>query len=124
MNTTHSLLAICWNAPSVSTRSMRFPTLHWPRSWSASGYDAKAESEAKIGSRSFRRPPTGDQSLSIEGRSHEYARDLPGAIEIYKTLRNFFPDDLDYALRLASVQTKADLGKECAANHFARTSTT
>lgn len=79
--------------------------------WSALGYDAKAESEAKIALDLSADLPR-DQSLSIEGRSHEYARDLPGAIEIYKTLRNFFPDDLDYALRLASVQTKADLGKD------------
>jgi eukaryotic-like serine/threonine-protein kinase len=47
-----------------------------------------------------------------ESRSREYARDLPEAIEIYRTLRNFFPDDLDYALRLASARSKAHLGKE------------
>ena len=79
--------------------------------WSALGYDAKAESEAKVALDLSGDLPR-EQRLSIEGSSHEYARDLPGAIEIYKTLRNFFPDDLDYALRLASVQTKADLGKE------------
>jgi serine/threonine protein kinase/tetratricopeptide (TPR) repeat protein len=79
--------------------------------WSALGYDAKAESEAKSALDLSGDLPR-EQRLSIEGRSHEYARDLPGAIEIYKTLRNFFPDHLDYALRLAAAQTKAELGKD------------
>jgi tetratricopeptide (TPR) repeat protein/TolB-like protein len=79
--------------------------------WSALGYDAKAESEAKVALDLSGDLPR-EQRLSIEGRSHEYARDLPGAIEIYRTLRNFFPDDLDYALRLASAQTKSQLGKD------------
>jgi eukaryotic-like serine/threonine-protein kinase len=79
--------------------------------WSALGYDANAESEAKVAFDLSGNLPR-EQRLSIEGCSHEYARDLPGAIEIYKTLRNFFPDDLDYALRLASAQTKTHLGKD------------
>ena len=79
--------------------------------WSALGYDAKAESEAKV-ALDLSGDLSREQRLSIEGRSHEYARDVPGAIEIYKTLRNFFPDDLDYALRLASAQTKVHQGKD------------
>ena len=79
--------------------------------WSALGYDAKAESEATVALDLSGDLPR-EQRLSIEGRSHEYARDLLGAIEVYKTLHNFFPDDLDYALRLASAQTKAHLGKD------------
>src|SRR5206468_8794282 len=63
--------------------------------WSALGYEAKAESEAKMALGLSGNLPR-EQRLSIEGRSHEYAHDLPGAIEIYRTLRNFFPDDLDY----------------------------
>jgi eukaryotic-like serine/threonine-protein kinase len=81
------------------------------QAWSVLGYDAKAEAEAKVALDLSGDLPR-EQRLSIEGRSREYARDLPQAIEIYRTLRNFFPDDLDYALRLASAQTKAHLGKE------------
>ena len=81
------------------------------QAWSVLGYDAKAASEAKLALDLSADLPR-EQRLSIEGLSHEYAHDLPGAIEIYKTLRNFFPDDLDYALRLASAQTKTDLGKD------------
>jgi tetratricopeptide (TPR) repeat protein len=79
--------------------------------WATLGYEAKAESEAKV-ALDLSGDLSREQRLSIEGRSHEYAHDLPGAIEIYKTLRNFFPDDLDYALRLAAAQTKADMGKD------------
>jgi serine/threonine protein kinase/tetratricopeptide (TPR) repeat protein len=79
--------------------------------WSVLGYDVKAATEAKLAFDLSSDLPR-EQKFSIEGRSHEYGRDLPGAIEIYKTLRNFFPDNLDYALRLASAQTKAHLGKD------------
>ncbi len=79
--------------------------------WSVLGYEAKAGGEAKLALDLSGDLPR-EQRLFIEGRSHEYARDLPGAIEIYKALRNFFPDDLDYTLRLASAQTKAHLGKD------------
>jgi serine/threonine protein kinase/DNA-binding winged helix-turn-helix (wHTH) protein len=81
------------------------------QAWSTLGYEAKAASEAKIAFELSTDLPR-EQRLSIEGRSHEYARDLPGAIEIYKTLRNFFPDNLDYALRLATAQTKGGFGKD------------
>jgi len=81
------------------------------QAWAALGYELKAQSEAKLALDLSADLPR-EQRLSIEGRSHEYAHDLRSAIEIYTTLRNFFPDDLDYALRLASAQTKAHLGKD------------
>jgi serine/threonine protein kinase/tetratricopeptide (TPR) repeat protein len=80
-------------------------------SWSALGYDAKAKEEAK---RAFELSTnvSREERLSIEGRYREFANDLPAAIEIYRTLSNFFPDNLDYGLRLASAQTKNGLGKD------------
>jgi len=45
-------------------------------------------------------------------RYRELTHDFPAAIEIYRTLRNFFPDDLDYGLRLAYAQLEAGRGKE------------
>jgi len=75
------------------------------------GYDAKAQEEAK---KAFELSAglAREERLSIEGRYRELTRDLAGAIEIYQTLRNFFPDDLDYALRLANAQLEADRGKD------------
>jgi len=73
-------------------------------SWSILGYDAKAQSESKK-ALDLSAPLSREERLSIEGRYRELSHDLPAAIEIYRTLRNFFPDNLDYALRLASSQT-------------------
>jgi serine/threonine protein kinase/tetratricopeptide (TPR) repeat protein len=80
-------------------------------SWSALGYDAKAKEEAK---KAFELSTkvSREERLSIEGSYREFANDLPAAIEIYRTLSNFFPDNLDYGLRLASAQTKNGLGKD------------
>lgn len=79
--------------------------------WSVLGYDAKAEQEAKKAFQLSTDLPR-EQRLSIEGRYRELSNDLPAAIEIYRTLRNFFPDDLDYALRLATAQVNAGLGND------------
>ncbi len=79
--------------------------------WSQLGYDAKAREEAaKAFALSTNLSREGQ--LSIEGRYRELSNDLPAAIEIYRTLRNFFPDDLDYALRLASAQARAGQGRD------------
>ena len=75
------------------------------QAWSALGYDAKAAAEAKKAldlSTSLSR----EQRLTIEGNYHEFSRDVPGAIEIYRTLSNFFPDNLEYGLHLAALQTR------------------
>jgi len=81
------------------------------QAWSQLGYDKKAQEEAK---KAFDLSAnlTREQHLSVEGRYREIAHDFPSAIEIYRTLRNFFPDNLDYALRLASSQRKAGRPKE------------
>jgi eukaryotic-like serine/threonine-protein kinase len=81
------------------------------QSWKNLGYDAKAQEEAKKAfdlSANLSR----EERLSIEARYREVTHDFPAAIEIYRTLRNFFPDDLDYGLRLAQVQTKAGLTQD------------
>jgi eukaryotic-like serine/threonine-protein kinase len=81
------------------------------QAWSALGYDAKAAKESKRALELSADLPR-EQRLSIEGNYREFLRDLPVAIEIYRTLNNFFPDNPDYALRLAAAQTKAGLPKE------------
>jgi len=79
--------------------------------WAGLGYDTKARAEAAIAlglSHNLSR----EEQLSIEGRCRELSNDLPAAIEIYRTLRTFFPDDLSYALRLASAQSRSGQGKD------------
>ncbi|MGB6477101.1 MAG: tetratricopeptide repeat protein [Candidatus Sulfotelmatobacter sp.] len=79
--------------------------------WAGLGYDAKAREEAAKAfglSHNLSR----EEQLSIEGRYRELSNDLPATIEIYRTLRTFFPDDLGYALRLASAQSRSGQGKD------------
>ncbi len=82
--------------------------------WSRLGYDAKAKEEAKRAldlSGSLSR----EDHLMVEGRYHQAAREWPAAIESFRTLWNFFPDNLEYGLLLASVQISAGQGKEALA---------
>ncbi|MEK6575247.1 MAG: tetratricopeptide repeat protein, partial [Chloroflexota bacterium] len=79
--------------------------------WSALGYDANAQQEAK---RAFdlSGPLSREQRLAIEGRYREIAREWEKATEIYRTLAGFSPDNLEYGLRLASAQVQAGKGKD------------
>jgi serine/threonine protein kinase/Tfp pilus assembly protein PilF/TolB-like protein len=49
--------------------------------------------------------------LFVEGRAREAASEWPQAVEVYRTLFGFFPDNLDYGLRLADAQTSAGQAK-------------
>jgi eukaryotic-like serine/threonine-protein kinase len=80
-------------------------------SLSALGYDSQAQAEAKKAVELSHRLPR-DNQLLVEGRYRELSNDYPAAIETYRTLWNFFPDDLEYGLKLAAVQTKASLAKD------------
>jgi serine/threonine protein kinase/tetratricopeptide (TPR) repeat protein len=75
------------------------------------GYDAKAKGEAK---RAFELSEnlSREDRLMIEGRYRETVTEWDKAVEIYQTLWRFFPDNLDYGVRLASAQTSAGKGKE------------
>jgi TolB-like protein/Tfp pilus assembly protein PilF len=83
--------------------------------WSAMGYDAKAADEAKKAFDLSAGLPR-EEHLVIEGRYYEAARNWPKAIEVYKTLWTFEPDNLDYGLRLAQVQTFGSQGKDALAS--------
>jgi eukaryotic-like serine/threonine-protein kinase len=78
-------------------------------SWAALGYTATAQEEAKRAldlSSSLSR----EEQLFLEGRYRQLVHDWPKAAETYRALTRFFPDNLDYGLRLAAVLSKA--GKE------------
>ena len=78
--------------------------------WAALGYDARAREAAK---RAF--DLSGDlrrqDRLVIEARHHEAAGEWAAATEGWEALFKLFPDELDYGIRLATVQTRAGQAK-------------
>ena len=82
--------------------------------WAALGYSTKAEQEAKKAfdlSDNLSRA----QHLSIEARYREMTRNFAAAIQICQTLYNFFPDQIEYGLKLANVQMQGDQPKDALA---------
>ncbi len=75
-------------------------------SWAALGYDSKAKEQAKLAldlSARFSR----EERLLIEGRSHELLSETSQAIESYRSLWEFFPDNIDYGVSLIRSQLVA-----------------
>ena len=74
--------------------------------WSEMGYDEKAKREAKraldLSANLLR-----EDRLSIEGRYRGISHEWPQAVEVYRTLWGFFPDNLDYGYALAMAQNSA-----------------
>lgn len=73
-------------------------------SWSMSGNPAKAREQSQIALDLSARLGREDQ-LVVQGRARETALEWQKAVQIYRTLFGFFPDNLDYGLRLAEAQT-------------------
>ncbi len=82
--------------------------------WSTLGYDAKAKDQAKqalaLSVKSSR-----EDRLLIEGRAHELLAEMPQAVESYRALWEFFPDDVDYGLLLDRAQVAAGHASEAEA---------
>jgi serine/threonine protein kinase/tetratricopeptide (TPR) repeat protein len=76
------------------------------QAWSSLGYDQKAQAEAKRAFDLSASLPREDR-LWIEGHYRESLHESSKAVEVYQTLWNLFPDNLDYGLRLAAAQTNA-----------------
>jgi tetratricopeptide (TPR) repeat protein len=82
--------------------------------WQKLGYDAQAKQEAQKAydlSVSLSR----EERLLMEARYRESTNDWDKAVETYRTLFNFFPDNLEYGLQLARAQGMAGKGKEAIA---------
>jgi tetratricopeptide (TPR) repeat protein len=79
--------------------------------WAALGYDAKARDEARTAVELSLSLPR-EARLLVEGRYQEITHSWEKAREIYRTLWNLFPDNLEYGLRLASVLTSGNQAKE------------
>jgi len=79
--------------------------------WSALGYDGKAREEARKAFGLSGNLSRQDR-LAVEGRYRETVNEWAKAVEIYRTLWGFFPDNLEYGLRLAASQLSAGNRKE------------
>src|ERR1700733_5806463 len=82
--------------------------------WSRLGYDKKAQQEARQAydlSASLSR----EEKLTVEGRYHDIDHEYEKAIEIYRALFTLFPDNVDYGLKLAAVQTRGGQGHDALA---------
>ncbi|MGH9390102.1 MAG: protein kinase domain-containing protein, partial [Vicinamibacteria bacterium] len=81
------------------------------QAWSLLGFDERANAAAQKAfelSGSLSR----EMRLLVEARLRETSKEWDQAVEIYRTLFQFFPDNLDYGLRLAEAQTSAGKGNE------------
>jgi tetratricopeptide (TPR) repeat protein len=82
--------------------------------WSRLGYDGEAADSAEKAfqlSNNLSR----EERLSIEGHYRESKKEWDKAADIYRTLWGFFSDDVEYGLRLATVQIAAGRGKDALA---------
>lgn len=82
--------------------------------WSDLGYDTKAREEAKKAFDLSSQLSREDQLL-VEGRYRELNTEWDKAIKVYASLWEVYPDNLDYGLRLADLQTSAGKGQDALA---------
>jgi tetratricopeptide (TPR) repeat protein/TolB-like protein len=89
-----------------------FPLSHaaLAQAWSGLGYD---ERELNASRRAFELSaglPRADR-LQVEGTYRVASKEWPEAIAIWQSLATFFPDDVEYVLRLANAQTASGAAK-------------
>jgi len=82
--------------------------------WQRLGYDLKAKEEAKKAfdlSANLSR----EDRLATEAHYRETTHQWDKALEVYRTLFNFFPDNLDYGLQMVRAQTVGGKAKDALA---------
>ncbi|HEY4574106.1 MAG TPA: tetratricopeptide repeat protein, partial [Thermoanaerobaculia bacterium] len=79
--------------------------------WSGLGDDAKAREEAEKAVQLSAALPKQDR-LAIEASAAEARKDWSRASELYRSLWTFYPDNLEFGLRLASALSSAGRGTE------------
>jgi tetratricopeptide (TPR) repeat protein len=91
----------------------RFPLAHLALAdaWSALGYDEKAKQEAKTAF-DFAGSLFQEERLWVEAQYREMTRQWELASDIYSRLWKFYPDNIEYGLRLAEAQASAGKGKD------------
>ena len=98
------------------TADPTFPLAHaaLAEAWSVLGYDAEARREAKAALDLSARL-TREERLAVEGRHYAMSSQWDKAIDTYHLLWRFFPDNVEYGLRLAAAQTRAGRGQDALA---------
>ncbi len=91
--------------------NLALPHVGLARAWEMLGYDEKARGEAKLAVERTAGLAPRDQR-AIEAGYHEMNSQWDQAISIYQALWVLYPDEPDYGLELASVQTAAGQGRE------------
>ena len=79
--------------------------------WAALGYDKRAGEEAKLAFE-LSGKLSREERLLVEGQYRELSKQWPLAIDIYRTVFAFFPDNLEYGLRLAAAQSSGGKPQE------------
>jgi DNA-binding winged helix-turn-helix (wHTH) protein/tetratricopeptide (TPR) repeat protein len=82
--------------------------------WLQLGYEPQAKDETRRAFDLSGNLPH-EERLSIEAQYRQLNREWPKTIELYSALADLFPDNLDYGLRLANAQSKANARKEALA---------
>ncbi|MEA2605081.1 MAG: eukaryotic-like serine/threonine-protein kinase [Acidobacteriota bacterium] len=90
------------------------PHLTLAAAWSDLGYQERARAEART-ALDLSAPLRHEDRRAIEARWRELSSDWPAAIAIYRELWSYFPDNLEYALRLAAAQIPGGAPKDALA---------
>jgi serine/threonine protein kinase/Tfp pilus assembly protein PilF len=90
-----------------------FPLTHaaLAKAWQTLGYDNKAVEESKR-ALDLAGKLSREDHLLVEARFYESSANWGKAIEAYRTLSSFFPDNLEYGIGLARAQAYAGQGKD------------
>jgi len=91
----------------------RQPLIHRAlgEAWKGLGYDVKAAAQAKQATELAGSLPNEERKL-IEGEYYEADKQRGKAVEIYRDLFQSFPDNVEYGLDLARVQTASGAAKD------------
>lgn len=85
------------------------------RAWKNLGYQVRSRAESKLAFDLSSSLPRAER-LSIEGNYYESIGDRAKAIEVYKSLWNFFPDEVGPGIALVDAQTGAAQFKDAQAS--------
>jgi tetratricopeptide (TPR) repeat protein len=77
------------------------------RAWSIMGYEPRAKAAA-VRALAASEGLSRENRLLLEALHHDTHRDWNQAIEVYRVLFGFFPDQVDYGLRLLDAQASGD----------------
>lgn len=98
---------------SAVTLEPSFPLAHAAlgRAWGELGYEEQEREESRKAFELSGRLPR-EERLLVEGQYRTSISDWTRAVDLYKALWSFYPDNLEYGLRLADTLSIAGRGKE------------